>query len=142
MHLNLRQRIVFLNTFLPRRCSIAVSTLDLLHHKHQASEKILADGRGVPVPFGDAQQMAGVINKLLSDELLMDRIMQRVYHYGRAMTWQKASQAYRNILGARRPLLHTFVRPRLSMQTSIKGGGDPTLANVPEKIHSRKATCL
>lgn len=85
-----------------------------------AAEELLADGRGALVPFGDTQQMAGVINKLLKDESSLRRMMDRAYDYGRAMTWPTVGRAYWNILGARRSILRTSVPAARSIHISAK----------------------
>jgi glycosyltransferase involved in cell wall biosynthesis len=109
-----------------------------------AAEELLANGRGVLVPFGDAQRMAGVINKLLSDESSLHSITQRAYNYGRAMTWSKVGQAYWNIFGARKPFLRTSVHPQLSTQVSTEVVDDflKTGVNASEKDNSLEAVCL
>ena len=81
------------------------------------NKELLSDGRGVFVPLGDAQQMAEEINMLLSDELLIDRLMRRVYDYGRTMTWQKTGQIFRNIRGTEAPFAHLC--PSFAFHTKI-----------------------
>lgn len=105
-------------------------------HNFMTNKELLSDGRGVFVPLGDAQQMAEETNKLISDELLIDRLMQRVYDYSRATAWRNTGQIFRNTLGARRPLLHTFVRPWLFIQRLIKVVKNSTPENATERIHS------
>ena len=109
-----------------------------------AAEELLANGRGVLVPFGDAKRMAEIINKLLSDESSLYRMRQRAYNYGRVMTWSKVGQAYWNIFRTRRSFLHTSTNPRLSMQVSTESIDDSTqtLANAIESTDSLEAACL
>ena len=142
IHLHERQKIASTCSFPAQKCKIAAFASNLPRHNHRVAKKLLADGRGVFVPFDDAQQKAEVMNKLLSGELLMDRMIQRVYNHSRAMTWQNTGQAYRNILGARRPLFHTFVRLWHSMQRSIKDIENFAAINAPKRIHYRKDICL
>lgn len=109
-----------------------------------AAEELLADGRGTLVPFGDTQRMVEIINELLSDESSLHRMMQRAYEYGRAITWPKVGRAYWDILRARRPFLHTSVRPQLSIQLSTEAVDDSlqTPANASAKANSLAAACL
>lgn len=85
-----------------------------------AAEELSADGRGVLVPFGDAQRIAEEINKLLGNDSLIHCIKQRAYDYGRAMTWPRIGRLYRVILTVHKPLLCTSVRPQLTLRTSAK----------------------
>jgi hypothetical protein len=117
IHFQGRKKIVFTRSFSARKCDNAAFTSDLLQHNNKAAKELLADGRGVFVPLGDAQQMAEEINKLLSDELLIDRLMRRVYDYGRTMTWQKAGQIFRNIRGTEASFTHLC--PSLAFHTKI-----------------------
>lgn len=109
-----------------------------------AAEELLSNGRGVLVPFGDAQRMAEVINKLLSDKSSLHRMMQRAYEYGRAITWPKVGRAYWDIFRARRPFLHTSVHPQLSTQVSTESVDDSLQkpANASENANSLEAACL
>jgi glycosyltransferase involved in cell wall biosynthesis len=59
-----------------------------------AAQELLADGRGILVPFGDSEKMAKEIIKLLKDEFLLHQIQTRAYLYGRTMTWPKIGKAY------------------------------------------------
>jgi glycosyltransferase involved in cell wall biosynthesis len=81
-----------------------------------AAEELLADRRGMLVPFGDAQRIAEVINELLGDESSLNRMKQRAYEYGRAITWPKIGRLYGEILTAKKPFLCSSVRPQLSLQ--------------------------
>lgn len=56
--------------------------------------ELLADGRGVLVPFADAQATGQAVAELLADPLRRSSISQRSYHEGRAMTWQRTAERY------------------------------------------------
>ena len=108
-----------------------------------AAEELLADGRGVIVPFGDSQRIAEEINKLLGDDSLLHCIMQRAYDYGRAITWPKIGRLYRDILTVRKPLLCTSVRPRLTLRTSAEAVDNSLKAPAKAKKGSYlKASCF
>ena len=58
------------------------------------AEEILAEGRGVLVPFRDPAAMADGLRPLLSDHLLRDRMRSKAYTFGRRMTWPVAAGSY------------------------------------------------
>ncbi|WP_082111545.1 glycosyltransferase family 4 protein [Spirosoma radiotolerans] len=60
------------------------------------AEELLADGRGVLVPFGDSDAIATEIIDLLSDESRRHQIRKKAYLMGREMIWERAIQAYAN----------------------------------------------
>lgn len=58
------------------------------------AEELLADGRGILVPFRDAPALAARINELLDDEVLRHSVRKRAYLFARDHTWPKVAQAY------------------------------------------------
>ncbi len=66
-----------------------------------AAEELLAEGRGIIVPFGDHKQMADEINRLLNDQSVFYSLRRRAYDYGRSRTWPKIGQAYWKIFNAK-----------------------------------------
>ena len=58
------------------------------------AEELLADGRGVIVPFGDSKAMTEAIVGLLGDDTHRHAMRKRAYLLGREMIWSKAAQAY------------------------------------------------
>lgn len=59
------------------------------------AEELLADGRGVLVPFRDAHALAGAINDLLGDPLRRRAIESKAYDHGRSMRWPAVGLEYR-----------------------------------------------
>jgi glycosyltransferase involved in cell wall biosynthesis len=59
-------------------------------HAHE----LLADGRGVLVPFGNAAATGHEIAELLTDDARRDAICRRAYTFSRTMTWQRAAERY------------------------------------------------
>lgn len=55
--------------------------------KYLYAQEILANGRGILVPFRDSSAIAKAIIKLCEDHSLKKRIENRAYKYGRYMTW-------------------------------------------------------
>jgi glycosyltransferase involved in cell wall biosynthesis len=56
--------------------------------------ELLADGRGVLVPFGDAAAIGGAIAELLTDDGRRQAMCRRAYADSRAMTWQRTAERY------------------------------------------------
>jgi glycosyltransferase involved in cell wall biosynthesis len=64
--------------------------------------ELLADGRGVLVPFEDSQAIATAAIKLLDNVAARNAMRKRAYLYAREMVWSKAAESY----------MSTFVRAR------------------------------
>lgn len=66
-----------------------------------AAEELLAEGRGLLVPFGDSKKMAEAIICILKDDQLFYSLRRRAYEYGRSRTWPKIGQAYWKLFNSR-----------------------------------------
>ena len=65
--------------------------------------ELLADGRGILVPFGDAAAIGSEIAELLTDDARRQAMRERAYADSRSMTWQQTAERYRATFdGARR----------------------------------------
>ena len=60
----------------------AIVSTPYLHAK-----EVLEDGRGILVPFRDADAIATAVNGLLSDPAAKKRYEERAYEYGKEMAW-------------------------------------------------------
>ena len=60
------------------------------------AEELLADGRGVLVPFGDSNALADQIVNLLTDESTRHAMRKKAYLMGREMIWERVIQLYAN----------------------------------------------
>lgn len=90
------------------------------------AEELLADGRGLLVPVGEADAMAEAIRSLLADEAERTRVRRRAYAYGRALTWSAIARRYRETFEtacAARPRRHL----RSVGPTVVTGGVLPEL---------------
>ena len=58
------------------------------------AEELLADGRGVIVPFADPQALANEITGLLRDEPRRLAMCEKAYALGREMIWERSSHHY------------------------------------------------
>jgi glycosyltransferase involved in cell wall biosynthesis len=58
------------------------------------TQEMLADGRGVLIPFRDPEALAGQIAWLLTNPVERDRLWKRAYDFGRQLVWEKVGSAY------------------------------------------------
>lgn len=59
-----------------------------------AAEELLAEGRGILVPFADPDKLAHAVNQIIEDSSLFYSLRRRAYDYGRSRTWPKIGQKY------------------------------------------------
>ncbi len=78
------------------------------------AEEMLAEERGVLVPFSDPDSMATQILRLLDDEQSRHAMRKRAYLFGREMIWSKVAEHYMN----------SFQKARIERMNSNK---NPTL---------------
>lgn len=87
------------------------------------ARELLADGRGVLVPFGDAAAIAEKIAELLTDDSRRQAMRQRAYKASRSMTWERTAERY---MGA-------FASARQGYWLKVLAGSDKVLPE-PEKL--------
>jgi hypothetical protein len=77
------------------------------------ASELLADGRGVLVPFGDAAATGREIAELLTDDVRRQAICRRAYAVSRSMTWQRTAERYTSAFENARQghWLKSFSRP-------------------------------
>ncbi|WP_292903602.1 glycosyltransferase family 4 protein [Niveispirillum sp.] len=61
--------------------------------------ELLADGRGVLVPFNDAGTMGKAIGDLLTDDAARDTMRRRAFEYSRDMVWNRVAERYLDLFG-------------------------------------------
>ena len=61
------------------------------------ARELLADGRGVLVPFGDAAGIGNEIAQLLTDEPRRQAMRERAYAASRSMTWERTAERYMTV---------------------------------------------
>jgi glycosyltransferase involved in cell wall biosynthesis len=66
------------------------------------AQELLADGRGVLVPFGDAGAIGREIAGLLTDDARRENMRKRAYSSSRSMTWERTAQRYLTIFDSAR----------------------------------------
>jgi glycosyltransferase involved in cell wall biosynthesis len=70
------------------------------------AEELLADGRGILVPFADSSAIAGAVSGLLRDEPQRHAMRKKAYLLGREMIWSHVAHMY----------MESFQHARLSLQ--------------------------
>jgi len=76
------------------------------------AEELLADGRGVIVPFADSAALATEMIALLRDEPRRHSIRKKAYLMGREMIWSQSARRYMEVfLRARRERSETLSQP-------------------------------
>ncbi len=73
------------------------------------ARELLADGRGVLVPFGDSDAVGIEIADLLTDSVRRNAMRARAYSISRSMTWERTAERYLSVFERSRP------RPLLKM---------------------------
>jgi glycosyltransferase involved in cell wall biosynthesis len=58
------------------------------------ARELLADGRGILVPFSDAAAIGSEIAELLTDDARREAMCRRAYAVSRTMTWERTAQSY------------------------------------------------
>ena len=58
------------------------------------ASELLADGRGILVPFGDAAAIGSEIAGLLTDDARRQAMRERAYAGSRSMTWERTAERY------------------------------------------------
>jgi glycosyltransferase involved in cell wall biosynthesis len=80
------------------------------------AEELLADDRGVLVPFGDSQALAREVIGLLKDDTRRHAMRKRAYLLGREMVWSRVAEQYMESFDRARRARHTTAR-RLGVRT-------------------------
>jgi glycosyltransferase involved in cell wall biosynthesis len=61
------------------------------------AKELLADGRGILVPFSDAKAIGDEISTLLSDDVRRHAVRKRAYAASRSMTWTQTAERYLDV---------------------------------------------
>jgi glycosyltransferase involved in cell wall biosynthesis len=78
------------------------------------AKEILADERGVLVPFDDPNSIANAAIKLLNNDAERHAMRKRAYLHSRGTTWQKTAHAYMSSF--QRARTERMLRPRAALQ--------------------------
>ena len=84
------------------------------------ARELLADGRGVLVPFNDVAAIGREIAGLLTDDLRRERMRKRAYASSRSMTWGRIASSYAAVfdsrsreVGMQNGAAHSDIGPRI-----------------------------
>lgn len=77
------------------------------------AQELLADGRGVLVPFRDAASIGDAVNNLLNDDVARNTMRKKAYQHARGMVWPAVATRYMDCFHTARLNRHATVR-RLS----------------------------
>jgi glycosyltransferase involved in cell wall biosynthesis len=61
------------------------------------ARELLANGRGILVPFGDATAIGSKIAELLTDDVRRQAMCRRAYSVSRTMTWERTAEHYMSV---------------------------------------------
>ena len=81
--------------------------------------EVLADGRGVLIPFDDSVATADHVTKLLDNESALQAMRKRAYLYARHMIWNQVAQSY----------MQSFVRADLGHRQPAREASPLTIAS-------------
>jgi glycosyltransferase involved in cell wall biosynthesis len=82
--------------------------------------ELLADGRGVLVPFGDSEAIATEVSALLRDGVRRNKMRADAYRLGREMVWSNVARLYMRSFELSRLQALTRLRKSLSTKTLDK----------------------
>src|SRR6185312_11064418 len=78
------------------------------------AKELLADQRGIVVPFEDPTAIAEATNRLLENDAERHAMRKRAYLHSRSTTWPKTAQAY--MATFQRARSERMLRPRVALQ--------------------------
>jgi glycosyltransferase involved in cell wall biosynthesis len=81
------------------------------------AQELLADGRGILVPFGDSDSITKAITRLIQNEVERHTMRKNAYLLGREMTWNKVAQQYGNLFAEARQKRSAVMRKKISMRS-------------------------
>ena len=88
------------------------------------AEEMLAEDRGVLVPFGDPPALAEKVIDLLDDETRRHAMRKRAYLFGREMIWPQVARRYRESFGRARAERRHFSNPGFTVKALDKHPGE------------------
>jgi glycosyltransferase involved in cell wall biosynthesis len=80
------------------------------------AQELLADGRGILVPFRDSDSITQAITRLIQNEVERHSMRKNAYLLGREMTWNKVAQQYGNLFEEARQKRPSVMQRKISMR--------------------------
>ena len=88
------------------------------------AEEMLADGRGVLVPFKDPAALAAQVIDLLDNEAQRHAMRKRAYLFGRSMVWSQVARRYMESFDRARAERRHFVPPGFTAKALDQRSGE------------------
>lgn len=86
------------------------------------ARELLDEGRGILVPFADAQAIATAVAGLLTNDVRRHAMRKRAYATSRLMTWAQTAKRYRIVLDEARTIEPPARSTRVELETSWRAG--------------------
>ena len=87
------------------------------------AQELLADGRGILVPFGDAAALGREIAGLLTDDVRRQTMREKAYAISRSMIWERAAERYLAAFNTARRSYRPRVIASLDHEPPAREGG-------------------
>ncbi|MDQ2818306.1 MAG: glycosyltransferase family 4 protein [Candidatus Eremiobacteraeota bacterium] len=97
------------------------------------AQELLADGRGITVPFRDSQALGEAVSRILEDPELRSSIETVAYRFGRQMTWMRVAHEYEQ---AFLDAAHRKVGPALFVRSEVQRAAQSLLHEAAGPAHS------
>lgn len=81
------------------------------------AQELLADGRGILVPFGDSDSITKAITRLIQNEVERHTMRKNAYLLGREMIWNKVAQQYGDLFAEARQKRSAVMRKKIPMRS-------------------------
>ncbi len=98
------------------------------------SKEVLADGRGVIVPFRDAAAIAQAVINLKENQQKKSEIEHKAYRYGRLMTWPSVAQSYLNLF---RTVLANYHQAKATLESAGTPSDSQSPSDLPKSDQAR-----
>ncbi len=85
------------------------------------AKELLADGRGILVPFGDSKATGNEISNLLADNARRHSMGERAYAASRPMIWARTAEDYLAVFGAAQQSNKAAISPRADSVVALRG---------------------
>jgi glycosyltransferase involved in cell wall biosynthesis len=88
------------------------------------AEEMLAEERGILVPFRDPDALAAKVNELLDNEAKRHAMRKRAYLFGRSMIWPRVAERYKESFERARVERRNFTAPGFTAKALDKSSGE------------------
>ena len=103
------------------------------------AQELLAEGRGVLVPFGDAASIGREIADLLTDDDRRQAMRRRAYSHSRGMTWARIAERYVEVFDEARS--RRLLKPAVRQNDTVALFDSPTPTPPPMQVSHFLSMC-